>query len=90
MEVNYFFISAELTFMARRRNEKLLKKLGENIKKQREAKGFTTRGFADSADIAYSQVWKIESGLVEPSLTTLLTICSTLEIKLEKLIPQEE
>jgi transcriptional regulator with XRE-family HTH domain len=76
--------------MARKRNEKFLKKLGENIKKLRESKGFTTRAFSDTADIAYSQVWKIETGLVDPSLTTLLAICSTLEVKLDKIIPQED
>jgi len=67
-----------------------LKKLGETIKKLRIAKGFTTREFADSADIAYSQVWKIESGKVDPTLTTILAIARTLEVKLDKLIPFEE
>jgi len=76
--------------MSNSRDDKLLKKLGETVKKLREAKGFTTREFANTADIAYSQVWKIESGLVDPTLTTLLAISRTLDIKLDKLISLEE
>jgi transcriptional regulator with XRE-family HTH domain len=79
-----------LMAMGNNRDEKLLKKLGDTIKKMRLAKGFTTREFANIADIAYSQVWKIERGHVDPSLTTLLAIARTLEVKVDKLIPQED
>lgn len=75
--------------MANNRNEKALKAFGENFKKLREAKGLTTREFADIADIAYSQVWTLESGQGDPSLTTLLAIARTLEVSLDVLVPQE-
>lgn len=74
--------------MSNNRNEEILKAFGENLKKLREAKGLTTRQFADLADIAYSQVWTLESGLGDPSLTTLLAIARTLEVPLEALAPK--
>lgn len=82
-------ISAHLAnTMSNNRNEEILKAFGENLKKLREAKGLTTRQFADLADIAYSQVWTLESGLGDPSLTTLLAIARTLEVPLDVLAPK--
>jgi len=74
--------------MATNRDEKILKAFGENLKKLREAKGLTTREFADIADIAYSQVWTLESGKGDPSLTTLLAIARALEVSVDKLMSQ--
>ncbi|HEX7845883.1 MAG TPA: helix-turn-helix transcriptional regulator [Chitinophagaceae bacterium] len=76
--------------MATNRNEKVLKAFGKNLKKIRMAKGLTTRQFADLADIAYSQVWTLETGKGDPSLSTLLAICTALEVSLEELIPLEK
>jgi transcriptional regulator with XRE-family HTH domain len=75
--------------MANNRDEKVLKAFGENLKKLREAKGLTTREFADIADIAYSQVWTLESGQGDPSLTTLLAISRALGITLNDLVPPD-
>jgi DNA-binding XRE family transcriptional regulator len=86
-QVNYFFLWTELSCsMANNRNEKVLKNFGENLKKIRESKGLTTRQFADLAEIAYSQVWVLESGKGDPSLTTLLTIAKALDISLDALV----
>ena len=74
--------------MSYNRNEKFLKKLGSTIKKLRESKGLTTREFAHRADIAYSQVWKIESGQVDPSISTLLAIARTLDVTVNDLISE--
>lgn len=73
--------------MSNNRDEKILKAFGENLKKLREAKGLTTREFADIAEIAYSQVWTLESGQGDPSLTTLVAIARALEVSLDKLLP---
>lgn len=72
--------------MANNRDKKVLKAFGENLKKLRKEKGLTTRQFADLADIAYSQVWTLESGKGDPSLTTLLAISLALEVPVELLI----
>ncbi|WP_081203183.1 helix-turn-helix domain-containing protein [Niastella yeongjuensis] len=88
-KVDIFLISPELTKqMTRNKDEKLLKAFGENLKKLREAKGLTTREFADIADIAYSQVWTLESGRGDPSLSTLMAIARTLEVSLSDLVPE--
>lgn len=75
--------------MANNRDKKVLKAFGENLKKLRKEKGLTTRQFADLADIAYSQVWTLESGKGDPSLTTLLTLAHTLEVTLNELVYDE-
>lgn len=72
--------------MANNRDDKILKKFGENLKRLRIAKGLTTREFADLAEIAYSQVWVLESGKGDPSLTTLIAIANTLEVSLDTLV----
>ncbi len=76
--------------MGNNRNDKILKAFGKNLRKLRIAKGFTTRQFADLADIAYSQVWILENGKGDPSLSTLLAICSVLGVSLEELVHQEK
>lgn len=73
--------------MSNNRDEAVLKQFGENLKRIREGKGLTTRQFADLAEIAYSQVWLLESGKGDPSLTTLVTIARALEISLDTLFP---
>ncbi len=86
-QVNYFLNRQELSSsMANNRNEEILKNFGENLKRIRESKGLTTRQFADMAEIAYSQVWVLESGKGDPSLTTLLTIAKTLNVSLDDLV----
>ncbi|RXK83773.1 helix-turn-helix domain-containing protein [Filimonas effusa] len=70
------------------KDRSILKTFGENLKKARKEKGLTTREFADIADIAHSQVWKLESGLVDPSLTTLLAIAKTLDVSIDGLVSE--
>lgn len=72
--------------MANNRDEKQLKAFGENLKKLREAKGLTTRQLADNADIAYSQIWTLESGQGDPTLTTLLAIAKALRVTPDELV----
>ena len=72
--------------MATNRDPKILKAFGKRLRQLREAKGFTTREFADLADIAYSQVWSLESGKGNPSLTTLIAISKVLEVSLDDLV----
>lgn len=76
--------------MAKHRDDKFLKKIGVNVKKLREARGYTTRGFADLADIGYTQVWRIETGKHDPSIGTLLAIARALEVSLHELLPNSK
>ena len=72
--------------MANNRDEKSLKAFGENLKRLRELKGLTTRQLADTADIAYSQIWTLESGQGDPTLTTLLALARALEVSVDGLV----
>lgn len=67
-------------------NEKLLREFGKNLKKLRLAKGLSTRKFALEADIAHSAVAKLEDGLSNPTLTTLIKIANALEVDVEELL----
>jgi len=50
----------------------------------------STREFADTAEIAHSQVWVLESGKGNPSLTTLLSIAEALKVSLQELDPTQD
>ena len=68
-----------------RNNEKFLKEFGKNLKKLRIEKGLSTREFAYEADIAHSSVGRLEAGLSNPTITTLIRIADALEVDLNKL-----
>jgi transcriptional regulator with XRE-family HTH domain len=58
---------------------------GKQVKKLRLAKGYSMRGFANEADIEYSQVVRIENGITAPTITTVFKIAETLNISLKDL-----
>lgn len=76
--------------MSNNRNDKILKAFGKKLKRLRKEKKLSTREFADYADIAHSQVWTLETGKGDPTLTTLLAIAKALEISLNDLDPTKE
>lgn len=67
----------------------MLNNFGKRLKQLREERGMTTRDFAHSADIAYSQVWTLESGKGDPTLTTLIAISRALGIPLADILPEQ-
>jgi len=73
--------------MSTNRDDKILKAFGKRLKKLRQDRKMSTREFADTADIALSQVWVLETGKGNPSLTTLLAIAKALNISLTDLDP---
>jgi len=71
------------------KNDKFLKEFGKHLQKLREAKGLTTRQFAYEADISHSSVGRLEAGLSNPTLTTLIKIADALEIDLNILVSKK-
>ena len=59
--------------------------LGQNLKRYRLALGKTQLELAYDAEVERSRISKLESGLVNPSLLTLATLCHCLQISLPKL-----
>jgi len=64
---------------------KILVRFGKKLAELRKAKKYSTREFADVADISHSSVIRLEAGLTNPSLTTLLKISLALETDLNTL-----
>lgn len=63
------------------------KNIGENIKKVRAKLGLTQDDLAKKADIKYTTLTKIESGVVKkPSVQTIAKIAKGLDITIDELI----
>ena len=68
------------------RNEKLLKKFGQNLQRIRKEKNLSLRGLAEIAEVDFSQIHRIEKGENNPTLTTILVISKALEIDPSELL----
>jgi transcriptional regulator with XRE-family HTH domain len=74
-----------LPFVAVEKAE-ILTSLGKRIKEVRVAKGLSHVQLAIDAGIAVSQVWKIETGKINLSVTTLYSLADALGVSVEELI----
>lgn len=63
-----------------------IKRLGENIAKERNAKNLTQNAFADLLDISREHLAKIETAKRSVSLDLLINIAEKLNIKVKDLI----
>jgi len=64
--------------------------LGENIKKIRKKKNLTQDKLARIADIPYTSITKIETGVIKsPSIQTVAKIAKALGVSIENLIGAE-
>ena len=60
--------------------------IAQIIKEEREKRGKSQRLLADEFDIPKSMISRIENGVNEPKLISLLSICEALNIKLSYLM----
>jgi transcriptional regulator with XRE-family HTH domain len=58
-----------------------IKLFGQAVRKHRKAKGYTMQHLANIAEIELSQVSRIETGLINPKLSTILILAKALEIQ---------
>lgn len=63
-----------------------LKKVGESIRAKRKLLGFTQESLAFQSKLSVNYIRKIEKGLVNPSLNTLLKIAKTLRRELSDIV----
>lgn len=68
------------------RDEIRLKKFGENLRKLRKSRKLTMEALANLADIELSQVHRIETGKINPTLTTIMILADALAIAPAKLL----
>jgi len=67
------------------RDEKFLKKFGTNLKRIRESKNISQLNLANELGTSQSHIWKIETGIVDPSLSRLSAIAKALKVPLKEL-----
>lgn len=68
------------------RDEKTLIAFGKNLQEIRKRQNFTQEELAYESGISLSQVARIETGKINPTLCTLLIIAKTLKIKASDLL----
>lgn len=57
-----------------------LKEFGDNLRRLRKERGLSMETLANIAEIELSQIYRIETGKINPKLTTLLVIAKALEV----------
>jgi len=68
------------------RNKQVLLDFGHHLRQLREDKGISQEHLANLADISLSQISRIERGVINPTLCTMITIADALGILLQELI----
>ena len=71
------------------RNEIVLRNLAFNLKHWRKIQGFTQEDLAYNSGLALSQIARIETCRINPTILTLSIIVDTLGIKLSDLLSFE-
>lgn len=66
--------------------DQAVKRFGANVRAERVAKGWTQEDLAHESGLATVQVSRVERGVREIRLTTLLRLLSALELRPDKLL----
>jgi transcriptional regulator with XRE-family HTH domain len=67
------------------KNKELCLAFGMHLKALRKEKGLTLRGLALEADMEHSQLSKIERGINNPTISTVLALSKALEISIQQM-----
>ena len=70
--------------------KKIIKVLASILKEERIKQNKSQRLLADEFDIPKSMLSRLENGVNEPKLVSLISVCEALNIKLSKLIEELE
>lgn len=68
------------------RDEKILYAFGKNLQKIRKSKNHSQEELAYQSGISLSQIARIETGKINPTLCTIVTIAKTLGVKGSELL----
>jgi transcriptional regulator with XRE-family HTH domain len=71
------------------RNKEVMIAFGKNLRAIREKKDISMQALADLCNIEYSQVSRIERGLINTSLSAIFTLASVLEVPMKRLLDFE-
>jgi len=72
--------------MSLKRDQDILLKLGKNLRQIRRIKNLSQEALADKAEIERSQISRIERGVQNPKITTLILIANVLEVDVQSLL----
>jgi transcriptional regulator with XRE-family HTH domain len=62
------------------RDQKAIEKFGAHLRLKRKERKLTLKDLAFEADIELSQIYRIEHGKINPTLTTLKALAKALDI----------
>jgi transcriptional regulator with XRE-family HTH domain len=66
--------------------EQTIQRFGQNVRVARLARGWTQEDLSDASELAVVQVSRIERGVREIRLTTLLRLMAALELRPDELL----
>lgn len=72
--------------MSSTRDEKILIAFGKHFQKIRKSKKISLRKLEAMADVDHSEIHRIEKGLRNPSLTTILALAKALKVNPSELL----
>lgn len=81
----FLFSISTFGFVKNSVNKIFIKKFGNNLRKIRESKKMSMQALADNVNIEYSQISRIERGVINTSINTVNNIAIALEIDIKEL-----
>ncbi len=82
-------IHPDIRYVQNLKNPDLLLAFGKNLRRLRKKKNLSMKHLADVANVEYSQIARIERGIINTTVTTAHAIAKALEISLHKLFEFE-
>lgn len=72
--------------MNKLRDKKLLIAFGNNLRQIRKVRNLSLENLAYESEMELSQVFRIEKGLVNPTISTLAALAKALDLSLSELL----
>lgn len=73
----------------KRRDERGITILGNNIRKYRKLRGLTISQLANQMDVDYSQISRMELGIVNTNISMVFAVADILEVKAHQLLEDD-
>ncbi len=80
-----FFIRLNFVLVIHIKDRELMLKFGATLRSIRKSKNLSQQALANDAEIELSQVYRIEKGKVNPTLSTISNLAKALEIDIKDL-----
>ncbi|HMU97364.1 MAG TPA: helix-turn-helix transcriptional regulator [Chitinophagales bacterium] len=81
----YIFIRLIFVIVILIKDKEIMLKFGATLKSIRKSKNLSQQALANNAEIELSQVYRIEKGKINPTLSTISNLAKALEIDIKDL-----